>query len=328
MTENTTPADERDYGALSVALADLADTLPDDPSRVDGVHARVRRLKTRRQVRRATAGVVVGVATIAGLIAVRPGPTAITTIPASQPSTTAVLPSCSTLTPPPLESTTAPGSPSDAEAAKLAAAAADPSATGRITPVYGVDGIKGFGTVSSVSDASLTVTPEEQIPGWPSDVSATFTNTTLFYDGETEVTGRPAVTAGDQVAFAAVVKDSGGYGLLLLTVHLAETPVSPNPGEVTDAKKAAGSDPSDSNYVKATAEIVSVQPDSLTLNVREGTLTGQSITAALGPDVIYVSGDQKCVDPVLAAGDVVGVLLVHGDGDLYTVQQMALSRPA
>jgi hypothetical protein len=239
-------------------------------------------------------------------------------------------PACDSVTPPAASAPADPASLSEAGRAKLAAANAAPSATGRGTPVYGIDGIKGYGTVTAVSDTSITVTLEEQIPGGPADATAAFTDKTLFYDGDAQVIDRPAVNVGDRVAFAAVVDGTGGYNLLLLQAHPAVPEASkPDHGRVTDdekAQKAAGDAAGDSNYVKGTAKIVSVQADSLTLELRDGSLAGQTVTAGFAPAVTYTVGDQKCVDPTLTAGQVVGVLLMRGDADMYTLQAVAIFR--
>ncbi len=312
--------------ALTVALAELADTMPEDPNRVEGIHARARRLRSRRRASRAAAAVVVGAATIAVVMAVRPGPAGVSTIPASDPGP--VTPAaCSRLTPPDTAAPSAPVSLSDADRAKVEAAANAPSATGGETAVTRLDGIKGYGTVAAVTDAAITVTPDEPIPDIPADVTAAVTDKTSFYDGDSEVTERPAVAAGDRVAFAAVVDGNGGYNLLLLQVNapIPDPATDADKDEVSGVDKAAAADAdADSAYLKGTAEIVSVQPDSLTLNVREGALAGQVINAALAPDVTYIVGDQKCVDPALAAGQVVGVVLMRGAGEAYTVQIVAL----
>ena len=313
--------DDRD-GALSVALADLADTMPDDPHRVEGIHARARRFRARRRAVRAGVGVVVGAATIAGIIAVRPGPSAVSTVPASAVTDQAPAPpACGTLSPPAVTSSPA-AQPSPDDARKAAAAAATGAAT-YSTPT-GQTGVKGYGTVTAVSDTVISVTLAEVPPGAPADVTAAFTDKTTFYDAATEVTDRPAVAVGDAVGLAAVVNDSGGYDLLLLDVHPTAPDTSkPTTAEISDAKKAAAAAPADDNYVKGMAAITAVQPGSVTLEVKEGPLAGQSVTAAVAPDIVYTVGDQKCVDPALAAGQTVGVVLVRGDAGTYTLQQMA-----
>jgi hypothetical protein len=312
-------------GALSVALADLANTMPDDPDRVEGIYARARRNRNRRRATRAGVGVLVGAATIAGLIAIRPGPSAVSTVPASRSTEQApALPACSTLTPPPL-STIAPSQPTGADQAKAAA--------GRDTAPAdnGKTGVKGYGTVTAVDDTSITVTMQEPVPGLPAAITAAFTATTSFYDGSTEVAARPAVNTGDTVAFAAVVNDAGGYDLLLLDAHFVapQAPandVTPAQGEATDAEKAATADTAaDESFEKGIGTISAVQAGSLAIDVTEGPLAGQSITATLGPDTVYASGDQKCVDPTFAAGQPVGFVLHHdAAAGIYTAQMVAL----
>jgi Domain of unknown function (DUF5666) len=311
-------------GALSVALADLASSMPDDPYRVEGIHARARRLRTRRRATRAGVGVLVGAATIVGLIAIRPGPSAVTTVPAS-PSTeqAPAVPACSTLTPPPRPNV-APSQPTDADRAKAAAARTDTEPA-----VDGFTGVKGYGTVTAVTDSSITVTLAEPAPGLPAEVTAAFTPQTEFYDGGTQATDRPAVNTGDQVGLAAVVNDTGGYDLLLLDAHPPAQPAPPgevNPAkDVTDAEKAAAAETApDLSFVKGIATVTAVQADSLTLDVTDGPLAGQSVTATLASDTTYTSGDQKCVDPALAAGQTVGIVLHREDAGTYTAQMVAL----
>jgi len=313
-------------GALSVALADLADTMPDDPDRVEGIYARARRNRNRRRATRAGVGVLVGAATIAGLIAVRPGPSAVSTVPAS-PSTepAPALPACSSLTPPPL-STVTPSAPTEADRAKAAAAGRDsaPADNGKV-------GVKGYGTVTAVDDSSITVTLQDPPPGLPADFTAAFTATTSFYDGNAEVAARPAVNTGDTVALAAVVNDSGGYDLRLLTAHFVapEPPpsdVTPAKSEVTDTGTAAAAQTApDESFEKGIGTISAVQPGSLAIDVTDGPLAGQSITATLGSDTVYASGDQKCVDPSLAAGQPIGFVLHHDvAAGTYAAQMVGL----
>ena len=318
-------------GALSVALADLADSMPDDPDRVEGIYARARRNRNRRRATRAGVGVLVGAATIAGLIAVRPGPSAVSTVPAS-PSTepAPALPACSTLTPPPLSPPSSTATPAD-ERKAAADAAARGTATNADHTIDGKVGVKGYGTVTAIDDSSITVTMQDPPPGLPADITAAFTATTSFYDGSTEVAARPAVNTGDTVALAAVVNDTGGYDLLLLDAHFVapEPPpsdVTPAKSEVTDAEKAAAAQTApDESFEKGIGTISAVQPGSLAIAVTDGPLAGQSITATLGPDTVYAAGDQKCVDPTLAAGQPIGFVLHHDvAAGTYAAQMVGL----
>jgi hypothetical protein len=75
---------------------------------------------------------------------------------------------------------------------------------------------------------------------------------------------------------------------------------------------------------KNVAEVVSAQDGSLTLKVRGGPLAGQTITAALAADVVYQVGDQECVDPALAPGDVIAVVMEQGADGASSIDRIAL----
>ena len=109
----------------------------------------------------------------------------------------------------------------------------------------------------------------------------------------------------------------GSYRIAHLAVHLPEPTSS---GARTDAVD-------DSSSVKTVAQVADVGADGLTLVVREGSLVGQTLHASTGPGTVYSVGSQRCVDPALAPGDVVGVLLVKGPGGSYSVEALALSTP-
>jgi len=322
------PEGAPEHGSLGTALADLADTMPDDPYRVDGVHARARRLGRRRSAVRVTAGVATAAAVVAALVAVRPGTTHLSTIPAGPPATSA-LPSCAVAVANAPAPAVAP-SPSDASAgvdAKKAAAVAanqvgtDPAQTASADEFRGV---KGLGTIVSATDTTVTVTLDDDTPGRPGEVTATIVATAQFVDGDTTVGALPALSPGDRVAFAASRADDGSYQLFHLGVHLSESP-KPTSDTIDPAVKAARDGVSDANVVKAIADVVSVQAGSLTLHVTEGDLAPQDLTAATGPDTVYTAADQNCVDPVLSAGEVVGALLVRGADGTFTAQEVALS---
>jgi hypothetical protein len=317
--------------SLSAELAELADTMPDDPYRLEAVRARINRNRTRRRVGRTVAGVTIVGLTVVGVGLLRPAGSSVSTEPAAQPTAAPnpgpaadpALPSCAALPPP----AAAPAeSDASADSGKTAAAAAGQIAD----PGTGRRGVKSLGTVVAVTDASITVTVLAPGPGQPAEITAAFTDATLFYDDDTTLTARPTPNPGDQVAFAVVETGNGGYDVLLLQVHPLTTPTNrgTGDGEVSDAEKAAkAADESSPALMKNVAEIVSVQPGSLTLHLRGAPLTGQTVTAALAPDIVYLVGDQKCVDPVLVPGAVVGVLLQRGADASYTVERVALYAP-
>jgi hypothetical protein len=217
---DATTHDEHERRSLGAALAELADTMPENPFRVEGIHARARRLRTRRRVTRATAGVMVGAATIAALVAVRPGASHVTTIPAGKPPATTPSPSCTDA----LAAKQAYIDTAAADAAKQAAAdtaAANHAATG-------FDGVKGIGVIVAATEASVTIQLEVPAPAQPSEITARISPTAEFADGVDKVDDRPPVAAGDRVAFGATRLDDGNYELIFLGVHVPELPVPPS----------------------------------------------------------------------------------------------------
>ena len=315
---DTNPGDEQGQRSLAVALADLADTMPSDPYRVDGIHAKARRLRTRRRVTRTAGAVVVGVATVAALVAVRPGTSDVTTLPAGQPSA-ATLPVSCTADPDSVarldKTPDAVAAEADARAAKLAAAGGA-SASG--TADRGLEGVKGFGTVVSAADGAVTITLDEPLADEPSEITASVRPDAEFMDGAAKIESLPALSPGEQVAFAASKAGDGAYEIFFLGVNVAS---GDGPAASPDADVA-------SSDVKAAADVVSVQPDSLTLAIREGSLAGETVNAAIGPDTLVTAGDHDCVDAVLAAGDEVGTLLAAGADGTYTIKVLALPSTA
>jgi hypothetical protein len=104
---------------------------------------------------------------------------------------------------------------------------------------------------------------------------------------------------------------------------MPENPTPRGDAVVPDAK-GASAPVADAQYGKALATVVSVQPDSITLNVIESDLGAQDITVATGPATAYFAGDQACADPELAPGQVIVAVVERGDGGTYAVQQIAL----
>jgi hypothetical protein len=313
------PDDGPEHRSLGTALADLAATMPDDPYRLDGVHAKARRLRHRRRAARATAGVVTAAAVVAALVAVRPGATSLSTIPASAPTTS---PSCAAAL------ANAPGpDTTGADDAKKAAAADASNSGGTVANESAraseFRGVKGLGTIVSATDAAVTVTLDDPVGGQPVDVTATIGPSAEFVDGDTPVGALPPLSPGDEVGFAASHAGDGSYELMYLGVHVPERP-KPVPETIDPAVKAARDGMADTDAVKVTAEVVSVQAGSMTLHVTDGDLAARDITVAVGPATLYTTVDQKCVDPVLPAGQAVGAVLVPAADGSYTALEVAL----
>jgi hypothetical protein len=290
-------------GALAVALTRLADTMPDDPYRLEAVHARVRRLRARRRARLAAVGVVASAVAVTSLVAVRSGRDRVATVAASEPTT----------------ASTSPGCHAALEAARQA----------RTSPsvAEGRRGMKGYGAiVGTPSETSVTIHFDEPATDQPAEFTATFTDQTIFVDAGVEGP-RPAMGPGDRVIFATTDPDSG-YQLLLLEVRPLDQPAGDVSQEVIDAKKAeaaraAGT--AEATEIKSTAEVVSVQAGSITLNVHDGPQAGQVIDAATGPDTQFVAGGTQCSGTDLVAGDAVGVVLKPGTDGNYVAAEVVLN---
>lgn len=335
-TSERAAMDDRGRDALRVALADLAATMPDDPYRIDDILAKAGRLRARRRARRATVLAIAGGATIGTLVVVRAGPTRVSSLPAGgQPTTVAAAPPpvCSavlaelpprTTTPPgPPDTSKAadPGSPTAADAAKQAASDAADAATHAAT---GLRGVKSVGTIVGVTDTTITFTVVAADPGQPAEITATIGPDVIYADGDAKLDGRPALNAGDPVFFATTQADDGSYGLVYLQVH--PLPPETRSGTTVDPAAKAAKAADESRYVKGSAAVVSVQPDSLSLNVTAGPLAGQVVTAATGPLTDYTAGGQACVDPHVSAGSKIDVLLVRGDDGSLTALSVDLVR--
>jgi len=311
--------------SLSTALADLAGTMPDDPDRLDAIRARIERNRRRWRAGHAVVGAGVVGLTVVGVGLLRPTAPSVSTVPATPPTPAAepALPACAAVPPPP-----APVAGDAGGSAKSAAASAAGAPTA--DALAGREGVKGFGTVVAMTDASITVTVLEPAPDQPPELTAAFTGETLLYDGEAVVTARRTPSPGDRVGFAAARNGGGGYDLLLLQVHPPEAAANLGAGDdqaKVAAKRAGVSGEPTSGATKNVAEIVSVQPGSLTLKLRSDLFSGQTITAALAADVVYLAGDQQCADPALAPGEVIIVLLEQVAGSSYTIDRVSLFAP-
>ena len=298
-----------DVDALAVALTLLAETMPDDPYRLEGVHARVRRLRARRRARGAAVGVVAAAAAVMSLVAVRSGPDRIRSAAATDPSTESTLPAC--------------------HAALAPAHVKTPSGVSADRR-----GVKGHGTiVGTPTERSVTIHVDEPATDQPSELTAAVTDQTEFVDAGVTAP-RPALAPDDRVVFA-VAEAGGGYELLLLDVDPVETS-DPNATQaVTDAVKAAkaqtdahaGKAPAvqaevgDPSKFTTSAEVVAVQTGTLTLKLNDG----QVVNAATGADTSFRAGDAPCSGADLAAGDVVEVGLTPGTDGSYTAISVVLS---
>jgi hypothetical protein len=281
---------DHDGDPLGVALADLADTVPADPYRVEAVHDLVRRRRTRRRVRRSALGVVAAAATIAGLVAVQNRSTSVTSVPATSPPAT----------------TAAPSPCPAAVKGGTAGASADQR------------GFKGTGSLLAVSDASVTIQPEELAPDEPAQLTAAITPNTEFIANDQKLPDRPALAVGDRVAFAAQAADSG-YTLVLLDTK----PPTPDTGQ-SAAQKASPSGASGTSDTlrgfKGLGTLVAVTDSSVTIHPAElQAAEPAELTATITSSTEFVDqGNALSARPALTAGEEVAFAAQVGDSG-YTL---------
>ena len=80
---------------------------------------------------------------------------------------------------------------------------------------------KGYGTVTAVSDTTITIqeAADVPLPNSQGSVTASFTAKTSYYDADTQLNAKPNVAVGDQVAFAFTIAKDGTVSLTLLQLH-------------------------------------------------------------------------------------------------------------
>jgi hypothetical protein len=276
-----------------------------------------------------------GVAAIAALVAVRTGDDVSVEAPAADPTTTistaAPLPTCAAalaaLPPGALPSPTTQTTPKEAagDAAANPANAADAEkqaqADAANAAATGHKGVKGVGTIVSATDSTVTISATAADPSAPGELTATFAPGARYLDGATMLDARPPLNPGDTVFFGALEAPDGTYSLIYLQVHPAATDL--HPGDTVDPS-VKGAIEDESRFVKARAEVVSVQPGLLSIRPIDGLFAGQVVDAAIGPATMYVVGTQPCVEPELTAGTTVGVLLVKVADGTYSAQMVGL----
>jgi hypothetical protein len=293
---------EHDPNSLGSALAELADLVPEDDGRLDAVHARVRRRRTRRIASRSVIGVGAVAATIAGLVALQQRPADVVVVPAGSP-----LPAAQPCPTDARASRAATDSTGDdaanAAAAKAAAGAAPaPSSDGRSDAPRGA---KGYGTVVAVNGDTVTIHFDAPPPDQPAQIDAVITPDTTFLDNGTTLASRPTLTAGEHVLVGAQAATSG-YELSVLD---ANPPPAPSPGQKVGGENGTGAAPTVDNGsaqgIKGPGTIVAVNGDSVTIHL-DTPQPGQpaQVDAAITADTVFLDhGAKVATRPALANGD-------------------------
>jgi hypothetical protein len=271
--------------ALADDLADLAGTMPTDPTRLSSVRRRARRLRSQQLASRGVKATATVALAVGGLAAVQSGPGGVDLVPAAGP-TPSTLPSCA--------------------AVPAAEQTSDQQSTNG-------EAINGVGTITALPDAN-TVTvaalPGKEVP----DVTFRLTDATSVTDGASP--GRPQLHVGDPVVFVVSRTDDGPWTAEQLQVHPVDVKPPSGDAAARTLKESRTKDGrtkdglTKDGMVKGIGTVHGpVTASAISLVVAEGPSQGQTLTAAVDGATQYLVGDTACAGANLAEGDSVGFLV-------------------
>ena len=302
--------DEPEHRAIGPALEDLARTIPDEPTFLDGINQRIAGLRRRRRVARAATGVALCGLAVGGLAVARRASSDVTGPSASATASPGVGAAC-TDGAPPVPVTAVDPAAAEQKQAQAALEAPSPEATGPSSP----DGTKvAVDTAASGSSEPASVTRIKlggTLVGPPSgntivvrvdasspvagDVTVTLdAGTRYFQDGT--VVSRAAFVDGDHVVLAAHQTGSAYVAEeLVREPDAAPTAVVPNEAET---------------QAKGTAKVVEKNGSVVTLIPHGNWLDDTTVlTADLAVVATNHSDGRPCGTIDLAPGDAVAVLV-------------------
>ncbi|MCU1376436.1 MAG: hypothetical protein JWO68_3722 [Actinomycetia bacterium] len=265
---------------LADDLADLAGTMPPDPTRLTSVRRRARRLRSQRLAARGVTATATVAIAVGGLAAVQPGPGA-EIVPTGGPT----LPSCASV----------PASTPTVEEKKAADAAG-------MTKV--------IGTISALPEPDLvTVTVDPTLDLGP-ELTFAVGGETLLTDGTTA--DRAALHVGDTIALVVQRAGDGKWTAVRLDTN-PPAPVGRVAGDKAADVQPAGNKPASGDAVDERAKAVgtvhgAVTAAALEMAVTDGPLAGQTITLTTDDSTEYLVGDTPCARPELVDGATIGMV--------------------
>ncbi len=186
---------------------------------------------------------------------------------------------------------------------------------------------KGFGTVTAVSDSAITIqaAPDVALPNAQTSITATLTPQTAYYDGDTQLTAKPSVAAGDSVAFAVAGNADGAFNLTQLQLDVSTTKSS---GPEVQAEPA---DPG-STFGKGYGTVTAVSDSTVTVQ-EAGELplsnSQASVTASFTEKTSYYDADtQLNAKPNIAVGDQVAIAFTTAKDGTVSLTLLQLHAPA
>jgi hypothetical protein len=187
---------------------------------------------------------------------------------------------------------------------------------------------KAYGTVTAVADSTLTIQagPDVVLPNGATSITATLADTTLYYDGNTQLSDKPTIAAGDQVAFAFDANADGTYVITSVQLDVTTTKATANGDGQPDPTDPAAT------FGKTYGTVTAVSDSSITIhNSTDVKSAGSpdSITAAFTDTTQYFDGDTTLsAKPNLAVGDQLAIAYSIAKDGTTSLLSLELHAPA
>ena len=323
--------------AIRPALHELARTIGDEPTTLEGLDRRVAGMRRRRRAARATIAVGICAVAVAGLAAVT-GRSSDTTSPAAAPDTApSAAPDCSASAHPadaaPVDSAALAAKRATAELGQTTGGAGEgasvtgDSKVGSTTPpaadqndAAAAGRVKLGGTIAGQPVGDTIVVHVEHSTNSAevgTDVSLSLAPDTQYLQGG-QVVSRSVLNDRDSVALSART-EAGGY-----VVDKIETGIQPE--SQTGQKTGAPTPPAGTiTEAKGIAKVVDKVGSVVSLTFGGGPLDGTTLTADLATVKAAHTDGQPCDAVALEVGDTVGVIVETPLGGAPSV--IALSFP-
>ena len=176
---------------------------------------------------------------------------------------------------------------------------------------------KGFGTVTAVSDSAITIqaAPDVALPNAQTSITAAFMQGTTYYDGNAQLSEKPSIAVGDNVAFSFAGNADGTFNLTSLQLDVSTTK---SDGTAATEMQAGSVDP-DATFGKGYGAVTAVSDATITIQEAADVPlpnSQKSVTASFTEKTSYYDADtQLNSKPNVAVGDqVVFAFTIAKDG--------------
>jgi len=182
---------------------------------------------------------------------------------------------------------------------------------------------KGLGTVTAVSDSAITIqaAPDVALPNSQTSITAAFMQTTTYYDGNAQLSGKPSIAVGDSVAFSFAGNADGTFGLTSLQLGVS----------TTTSMQAGPVDPG-STFGKGYGTVTAVSDSTVTIQEAADVPLPNSqgsLTASFTATTSYYDADtQLSAKPNVAVGDQVAFAFTVAKDGTVSLTLLQLHGPA